>query len=440
MFKNKLIQISKSNIFKGTIILTVSVFITRIIGFFFRIFLTKHIGAEGLGIFQLIFPVQIICYALCGAGFEMAISKYVSSCQRKHPEKCGEYLKNGLFMSLICSLITGFLVFINSEFISERLILEPRCLLLVKVLSFSVPFASIHACFCGYFLGLKNTRVSAVSGIIEQLVRVVSTTLIIMVLVSNGFKASPLMAVIGTVAGEVASSSYCLYYYKKRVKRRYNSHLSGKYIGEIIKMGFPISLNKLMLSILQSIQSVLIPAMLIRYGCSIKEALSIYGILLGLIIPLISFPGAFINSLSLLLLPTVSEAESNGSLVNITSSIKKITKICFIFGLICSLMFINFSKLISIILFKTDYSYYIKTIGIVCPFMFTNTVLTSVINGLGKTHVTFIHNLAISLLQIISIVILVPEIGIAGYITGVIISSVMMAFSLCRYIKSVLKN
>ena len=85
----------------------------------------------------------------------------------------------------------------------------------------------------------------------------------------------------------------------------------------MIKLSVPVSLNRLMLSILQSIQNILIPSLLIVYGLSSKESLSIYGIILGLVIPFILFPGALINSYSLLLLPEISSADSNGN-INVT--------------------------------------------------------------------------------------------------------------------------
>lgn len=430
MVKNLIQKLFKSKIIKGTIILTAAGFVSRIIGFFFRIFLTKVIGAEGLGIFQLIFPVQVICYAFCTVGFELSISKFVSAYKKNNPSKCQAYLSGGLYLSGIISVIVAIVVFFDAEYIAARLLMEKRCTELIKIMSFSILPASVHSCICGYYLGYKASKIPATAQIIEQITRVVLTYILILLLKNNEVQITPGIVVIGTVLGELGSSSFCIYNYKKRKGKLFDkSGLNGRIYKDIIKMSAPLTLNKLMLSILQSIQSVLIPTSLIAYGLSSKEALSIYGIILGLVLPLVVFPSAIVNSMSLLLLPSVSEAKSSGNENLIRISVKKTTYFCLIFGIICTTIFVNFGEIISNLMFGADYSFFIKAISLVCPFMFINSAMSSVLNGIGKTGLTFMHNVIMALMQIFAIVILVPKVGIAGYILGLIISSAVTAIS-----------
>lgn len=448
-YKKYLQRIKQSTIIKGTLILTIAGFLTRIIGFLFRIFLNNKIGAEGLGIYQLIFPIQIICYSICTIGFETAISKMTAASASGGCKPSKRYLKYGLVMSVLLSLIMALILFLFSEYVSANILLEPRCNVLIKALVFSVPLASIHACICGYYIGCKNTNITALSQLIEQLSRVISIVLIISYLESIGIKPTALSAVIGSVMGELISTSFCVFHIvnhirisgdlKKDIRRVCSPSLMKKrsdILSEIAGLSIPISLNRLMLSILQSIQSILIPNMLVLYGYSKEKALGIYGILLGLVIPFILFPGAIVNSLSILLLPTISQADSMDNETKICITTEKTLRFCCIFGIFCSAIFMNFGNSIGkYLLSNNEAGAYMGLLGIVCPFIYVTSTLASIINGLGKTGVTFVFGVISTIIQIACIVYLMPVYGIYGYILGFLTSNILNAFCLYIYIR-----
>lgn len=440
MLKNIYKTLFNSKIIKGTLILTAAGFATRIIGFFFRIFLTGKIGAEGLGIYQLIFPIQIICYSICTVGFETAISKLTASSLQGKNAQALRYLKCGLVLSLTVSFVISFFVFNNSEYLSSRILLEPRCNGMIKVMSLSIPLASFHSCVCGYYLGRKKTNIPAISQLVEQLARVISIFIIITYLESIGKEITPLIAVFGSISGEIISVCFCLFHIRNVLFTKKNAHINYREFktlsSSILSLSVPVTLNRLMLSILQSIQSILIPNMLIVYGYSSSKALGIYGILLGLVLPLIMFPGAFVNSLSLLLLPTISEAESINNTDKIKLTTEKTIKFCCLFGIYCAAIFIRFGNEIgTYVLSNNEAGTYISILGILCPFIYITSTLASIINGLGHTTTTFVFNIISTLIQIFSIVIIMPEYGIMGYIGGFLISNVLTALCLFVYTK-----
>ena len=436
----------KSPLIRGTLILTLAGFLTRIIGFLFRIFLNRKIGAEGLGIYQLIFPLQIIGYSLCMIGFETTISKMTAAgvihtkrkdgqLQKHYP---GQYLKTGLFLSLLMSVLMAVLVYWKASYISCHLLFEPRCIRLVKTLALSFPLTSIHACICGYYIGCKNTKVTAISQILEQSVRVLSITAIIFRIEQAGHQPTALSAVMGTLAGECAATAFCilhlwLFHDRKPPRKRTPLPPAGL-SGRMIRMALPISLNRLMLSILQSIQSVLIPSMLIRYGYTPEKSLAVYGILLGLVIPFILFPGALINSMSLLLLPTISQAEKEEDQNHIQKTTGQTLLFCLGFGILCAGVFIGYGNEIGLLLLSSRKAgHYLCLLGILCPFFYISSTLTSIINGLGKTGIPFLFGVFSTLLQIVSIFVLMPKYGIYGYLSGFLVSNILQAVCLYGY-------
>ena len=148
----------------GTLLLTVAGVLTRIIGFFYRIFLSRTIGAEALGIYQLIAPVTALGFAITAAGIQTSVSKYVSAeMGRKNPAGANLYLAIGLFLSLILSTLTGLFIHQNAAFLSHAWLGDPRCIPLLQVLSFSFVPCCIHACINGYYYGLKKTAIPSVS-------------------------------------------------------------------------------------------------------------------------------------------------------------------------------------------------------------------------------------------------------------------------------------
>ena len=137
---------NKNPIIIGTAILTATGLISRIIGFFYRIFLSNTIGEEGMGIYQLIFPVSSICFAICAASIQTAISRFVAaeySSDRHYRQR--NVLKAGLLLTMVLSFATTTLVYSFAKPIATYLLLEPRCEGLLRILALSVPFVSIHS-------------------------------------------------------------------------------------------------------------------------------------------------------------------------------------------------------------------------------------------------------------------------------------------------------
>ncbi len=109
----------KRTLFTGTLLLTAAGILSRFIGFFYKIFLSRTIGAEGLGIYQLIFPVMALCFSLTSAGIQTSVSRFVSSeIGKQNPAGARFYLLIGLILSVCLSVFTGLFMWNHSEFIA----------------------------------------------------------------------------------------------------------------------------------------------------------------------------------------------------------------------------------------------------------------------------------------------------------------------------------
>lgn len=430
-------QKAKNPFIAGTLILTITGLASRMIGFFYRIFLSRTFGEENIGIYQLISPVMALVFSLSAAGFQNTISKFVAGKAAIHDYKASlRILLVGFGFSFAASLLCMVTVFSFSDFLAERLLFEARCAPLLRVAALSFPFASVHSCINGYFYGVRKTAVPASSQLVEQVFRVGSVYFITVSAQKNGQEPSLLVASAGLCIGEMASMILSLLaayaYFSRNLSRKYTatspSHCESyaQLSCQILGFSMPLCANRLCLNILQAIEAACTPAKLQVYGYSVSESLSVYGVLTGMALPLIFFPGTITNSVSVLLMPAISEADSLNNRRVIKRAVRRCLSFCLGFGGICSFLFLCLGKYIGIFLFDSELAgNFIIILGFMCPFLYLNTTLTSILHGLGKTGYSFFLNMASLMLRLFFVFYAVPLYGIKGYLMGMLLSQLL---------------
>lgn len=430
----------RNNIVKGTMILTLAGFITRVIGFFYKIFLSNTMGAELLGIYQLIFPVYGIAFTVYATGIQTSLSRLVAAELGKRNDKnISRILRTGLVLSVSLALLMSILVYWGADYIAWRFLLEERCAKSLRILAFVFPFCGITSCINGYYYGLKKTAIPASTQLLEQIVRVIAVYAIALLAGNGELSVTCELAVLGILFGEIASCIYnflSLFFTKSPGKLLVlgpdpNAKMSGKkqVIKEILHVSVPLSANRLLINILHSIETVLIPTMLRRFGLTTSQALSTYGVLNGMSIPFIMFPTALINALAVLLLPTISEAQAlnNERMIGKTTAIA--IKYSLIIGIISTGIFIIFGKdLGTLVLHNEEAGTFLVVLAWLCPLIYLSTTLSSIINGLGKPRITFINSIIGSISKILLIIFLIPSRGISGYLIALLIGQLIITF------------
>lgn len=413
----------------GTMILTVSGIASRCMGFFYRIFLSHTIGAEGIGIYQLIFPVYTFCFAICVFGIQTAISRLMASALAKKQESHADCIfLTGTSLALALSFCAGITVYLFSDWIGTVFLQEARTVSLLRLLSFSIPFGVFHSCVSAYYYARKKAEIPAFLQLLEQSVRIGASFLIYQILLSRQTEPSAWIAVAGILAGEIASASVCLILIsakKLRPAAPVSFFQTGK---EIVTLSLPLTCNRVLLTLLTSMENILIPIRLRLFGLTGAQALSLFGILTGMVMPLLFFPSAITNSMSVMLLPSVAQKQALGENKNIASTIKLTIQSCLLLGLFCFLLFFCFGRYLGILLFQSETAgAFLRTFSFICPFFYLNHTLISILNGLGKTLRSFIHNLLAVLIRISFTFFCVPLYGIKGYLWGILLSELLTA-------------
>lgn len=419
----------KSSFITGTLLLTIAGVLTRIIGFFYRIFLSRTIGAEGLGIYQLLSPVMSLGFAVTAAGIQTSISRFVSmEMGKKNPSGAKLYLFIGLFISLFLSAITSVFIWKNADFIAASWLGDSRCAPLLSVLSLSFVPSCIHACINGYYYGLKKTGVPSLCQFIEQIARVGTVYLLYQIHVHEHMPVPLSITMWGVVLGEVASTLVSISISRLPDDSGHNTVTLGTCTKNLIYMAIPLTANRVVLNLFTSFENIMIPNRLKLFGYTNSEALGVYGILTGMSMSIIMFPSVITNSVSVLLLPTISEAKAAGDDRLIHRTIRKTISSCLFLGFLCTAGFLFTGNFLGNFLFENALAgTFIVTLGWICPFLYLSSTLSSILHGLGYPGLTFCLNLMACGIRILFVMFAVPVYGIRSYLWGLLASQIFTA-------------
>lgn len=424
---------SKKHFLKGTFILTCAGLLTRLIGFFYRIFLSHTIGAQGLGIYQLLMPVQGLVMAITTAGIQTAISRLAASdlALGNHKE-ARDTFSIGTISAFLLSIAAAFLLYRHGEFFAVQVLKEPRTLPLIQLLSFSFPLSTIHTCINSFSFAQQKTGIPSFIQLLEQLTRVGATYLLYLIFLSESREITPVIALGGTLAGECAAALISLLCIGRNFQIHHYTPFQIKNpvkgIKRVFQMSFPLTLNRVLLTLLGSIEVVLIPQRLQMYGLDSGDALSIYGIFTGMAMPLILFPSTITNSASVMLMPSIAELQALGYRKRIRYVTSQASRYCLLLGIGCFALFFFFGKPLGILLFKSPAAgNYIHTLAFICPFLYLNTTLSSILNGLGKPGTCLIHNAIGISIRIAFVLSAIPHFGIRGYLYGILLGETVLS-------------
>lgn len=415
----------------GTLLLSSAGILCKIIGFFYKIFLSRTIGAEGLGIYQLIFPISTICFSITVAGISTALSKYVAEYQEKDPYAPHQFLRWGLLFSTALSLAAMGIVFHFAEFIAGNILLEPRCTSFIRILALSVPLASIHACIHGYYYGKKQAAIPAFSSLLEQSARVLFVVLAFYLQQEKGHPINASAAVWGLVAGEGAAFLFCItaLLFSSDTFRKMHKKSQVRHPGrKLLLYALPLSTNRLTLTLFSSFESILIPSRLCLFGYSQSDALSVYGVLTGMALSVVLFPTVFTNAISVMILPAISEADSRNDNEKINQTIHRTIWGSLLFGSVCTFTLLVSGQWIGVYLFGNSLAgKFIVLLSFICPFMFLSAILSSILHGLGLPGYPFLFNLCGSVVRIFFVYVLIPVYGLKAYLIGMLCSQILVS-------------
>ncbi len=417
---------AKQNLLRSTALLTFSGIIAKSVDFIFRTYYSAKLGAEGLGILSLCFSVHGIMLNIATGGLGTAVSSIVSGkLARKEFADIKKTMNIAFKIVLFLSFAVIVFIQIFAKDIATYILKEPRCALGLIMLSPSILFMGISYCIKGYFYASRQVFPPASSEFLEQAVKITSITLILAKYLPMGAEYGCAAIFTGISIGEFSSCLYLSIFYALSQKKTSSVSASSKKLRLLLlKISLPIMASSLAGSYLRMQEEVLVISSLKRFGLSHTYALSLFGSIHGMVMPIIVFPLTLFSSCFTLLVPEISRAFALKNPIRLKTLVSKIYRFCSFLGfLVWTCYYLFADSLTQTIYGNTEIGRYLKALSFIAPLMFMDSSSCGILNGMSKQGRLFCFSLSDSLLRIALIVILVPKFGINAFILAVITSN-----------------
>lgn len=399
---------------KALIILSSFSILTRALGFLFRVFLSRLIGAEGLGVYQVAFSVFMVLETFISSGLPLVVSKKTSENVYKK-NKNGEFgnVSSALLIGVITSLLICVIV-IAFKSVFATLFTDERCLVILLILLPTLVFSSVYAVLRGNLWGHKNYFLVSITEFIEQVVRIVFTVLFLAVLSFSLEKV--FLASLSYVISCVFSSIVVFVLYKKYGGKFVNPKA---YFRQMLKESTPITLVRVISSLLMPIISVIIPLRLVSLGYTNDQAMVIFGVAMGMTLPLLYIPSTLVGSLSVTLIPELSSAVFAQNYCEVKSRINFAIKFAIFTAFIFIPLFYSLGSPIGIFFYDNlDAGYFLTNSSFLIVPICLSGVTVSCLNALNLEVRCFINYLIGAVFLFLSVLFLTEYVGIFSLVIG----------------------
>ena len=410
----------------------------RGIGVAFNSYITSHIGAQGMGLLTLTSGIFGFAITLATSGINLAVVRLVSEDLAKKGERIGRIMSSALIYCLIFSVSTSLLLFFNADFVAS-ILGDKRTLLSIKLFSISLVPISISSAINGYFCAIRRVYKNLIVQFIEQGIKISAVSYLIILFAPSGLEFACTAIIAGGVISEAMSAVLsCILYFIDRSKSSQPSDIcisaSKGELGKICAVALPVAISAYARSALSAIEHLAIPWGLRQYGLNYESAISSFGVLHGMVFPLLFFPSAILGSFSSLLIPELAEANTRANSRRIKYIVSRAFALSLLFSVGVSGIFVSFSYEIGLFLYNSsEAGEYIRLLAPLIPLMYLDGAVDAMLKGLGEQVYAMRVNISDSLISLLLVLILLPRLGIKGYIIIIFVTEIFnTSFSIIK--------
>lgn len=419
-------SINKQSIILGTLFLSLSSIFVRLLGFVFRVYLSNTMGAEGMGIYSLIMSVYGLCSTVATSGLSIAVSKLVAEqLAFGHRADALRVLRRAVSLALGISTAVGVVVFSFAQPIATLLLGDARTMLSLRLMAPGMPCLAVSACFRGYFIAGRHMGNPATGNMIEQVSKMAFILLLMQQVLPLGLEYGCALVVLGMTLGEVICLVYTLagYLLERRGYRPARATLRGT-TRAILAIALPISVGSYIRSGLRLVEDVLVVQGFRIYTGQADIATGTYGILKGMVMPLLIFPlsllGAFVSTLT----PEISRLGARENPYRLERAIDMVLRYTCLLGIFIVGVFMTFADELGMAIYHDpQVGETLQQMAFLVPFMCVEMVVVGILQGLDEQVSSLRYNIGDCLLRIALVAVLIPRYGSNGFLWMVVASN-----------------
>lgn len=371
-------------LFKAVFTLTAFSMVERLLGFLFKIYLSRELGATALGIYQVALSVFFVLLTIVSSGIPLVVSKLTAKFRilgDTHSE--GAIASAALSLGVTLSVSVSAIVFIFSKHLSflfaEQLSMELLLLLLPALI-----FSSIYSAFKGNLWGKQLYGTVSILELIEQVIRIALCVLLFYL----GFDKIRVTALTMSIA--CFASALCSFISFIVFKGKLYS--PKKFLKPLIKSSTPITLSRASSSISSFLTAIAVPFLLMSAGLSSSEAMYEYGYSTGMAMPLLFTPLTVVGSIAFVMIPTLSESAEKGNQSELNSHITSSINASILIASLFFALFAVLGKPIGVFLYQNEDSGRFLSLAawLLIPIAMEN-ITSSLMNSLDLETKSFIN-------------------------------------------------
>ena len=408
----------KSKFIKSTFILIIGGAITKLMAMIIKIFLTRSIGDNGIGLYMLIMPTFNLFITLCTMSLPTSISKVVSEGKR------GKKVVLSLIpISIIYNIILMLLLIILAPFIANNLLNNPDTYLPIMGISFTLPFICMSSILKGYFYGHEKMFPYVISNNLEQIIRLLFIIFLIPKLMNYGVKIAVLGVVLINIFSEL-SSIICLILFipNKKINLK-DLKLDYAIFKDILNISLSTTGSRFIGSISYFLEPVILTFILLKSGYTNNYIVSEYGIITGYVFPLLLIPSFFTMAISTSLLPVVSSSLAKGNITYTKKKLREAITLSLIVGIFFTIFFVTIPDILLKFIYNTTEGItYTKIIAPLFLMHYIQGPLTSYMQGANMAKTAMLGTLKGAIIKNILLIILPIKFGMWGFIIASIIN------------------
>ncbi len=408
--------------YNGTILTLVGLSV-KTVSLLFGAFVSRTVGAEGTGLYTLVMTVYSFLITFATSGISLTVTRLVAAAIGEGKrENVGKLMRGSVVYALGFSIAATLVLFLGAGLFGECILADERSVLSLKILSASLVPTAMSAVFSGYFVGIKKVSTNAFVQVATQFFKVIITVILVIKLTPYGTKMAVAGLCIGITLGELLSFLLMLLQFAVERARSRTKQSGGVSLQPVLEMALPLAFSAYIRSGLLTLEHMLIPKQLSKYGEDKEEALASYGTLHGMSLPLVLYPMSPLSSFSGLLVPEFAESMAAGNRERMSRITASTIETTLTYAAAVSVFLYLFSEELGYIIYSSfTAGRYIALIAPVVPIMYLDHVTDSMLKGIGEQVYSMWVNISDSCLSIFLVWLLIPKMGIAGYAVVIIV-------------------
>ncbi|MFB5268019.1 stage V sporulation protein B [Paenibacillus enshidis] len=424
----------KQTFIQGAIILLAAGIINRLLGFVPRIMLPRIIGPEGVGLYQQGYPFFIVIITLITGGIPLAVAKLVAEAETEgRPERSRRILYASLEFTVTLGMIFLILCLVFAPWITNHILTDNRVYHTFVSMTPMIVIVAVSSVYRGYFQGKQNMIPSAASSIAETVIRIICVIWFSYLLLPKGIEFAAAGAMLGAMVGELIGMFVLLWQYArhhkdppKDIQPKRSVSGKAKILGPLLSLSIPVTASRLVGSISYLLESIVLMRSLAAAGIATAVATAQYGVLQGMIIPVLLLPGALTTSLAISLVPSLSEAAAGGNWTVVHNRLNQSLRLSLVTGAPFAVLMYVLAEPVCMLLYNnTEAAAMLKLMAPFALFIYIQAPLQAALQALNRPGQALMNTAAGAIIKITLIIALAsrPEYGIYGGVTAICVNS-----------------